>query len=71
VTDGNKYQEMIESGALLGFKISFYIICTFTIFWAAKKLYGFIKVYGIQQSPAQICLLLEILGAAGKLKYSS
>jgi hypothetical protein len=56
---------MIETGAMVALKVIFQVFGCSTLLFAAWKLYGYIKFFGLQLSPPQICLGLEIAGAIG------
>ena len=61
---------MIESGAPLGLEIVFQIFGGVTVLFASWKLFGYIRVHGIEPSAPQICLALEIIGSIGTIRFS-
>lgn len=65
ISDINDYTKLMDSGAMTAMKVIFQIFGCGTLLFASWKLYGYIKFFGLQVSPPQICLTIEILGSIG------
>jgi hypothetical protein len=63
--DPNRFEEMLDTGAVIVMQVILECIAAVTIGIAIVKLKGFILCFGFRVSPPQLCLTTEIIGSLG------